>query len=198
MSAVLTTRTALKRKDILDTAATLFAQRGYQGTNMKLLAQEAQASTSTIYSYFQDKTDLLNQSIEHRLEALEARLLDLRRQADDPVAALLQGISFLNGSVAEDPLLASLLVYEPHVVDVRVTAHSRRVLQRIDEHSVAMIEEAIGRGVIEFDDPQALVTTLRLAFQGWLLNRSRGDTAFTQEQLTRTIKHLVLGLIIDE
>ena len=191
-------RTALKRNDILDTAATLFAQRGYQGTNMKLLASEAQASTSTIYSYFEDKVDLLNQSIEHRLERLEAELLELQRGIDDPVDALLRGVTLLNTSVAADPLLSGLLVYDAHVADVRLSTHASRVIQRIDEHCVGLVQEAVRQGVIDFDEPKLLVKTLRLAFQGWLLNRSRGGNDLTEAQLTRTVKRLILGLIRDE
>ncbi len=191
-------RTTLKRNEILDTASQLFARHGYQGTNMKLLAQEAQASTSTIYSYFQDKNDLLAQSIERRLEALEERHLARVREIDDPVEALLQGVSLLNEAIAEDPLLSSLLVYESRVADVRIRAHARRVLQRVDAHSVALVRQAIDQGIISFEDPEALVTTFRLAFQGWLLNQLHGENQLSQAQLTLAIKRLILELINDD
>ena len=116
-------RTTIKRNEILDTASQLFARHGYQGTNMKLLAKEAQASTSTIYSYFRDKTDLLSQSIERRLQALEKRHLARLQEIEDPVEALLQGIGLLNEAIAEDPLLASLMVYDAHVSDLRIRTH---------------------------------------------------------------------------
>lgn len=191
-------QTALKRNEILDTASQLFARHGYQGTNMKLLAKEAQASTSTIYSYFQDKTDLLAQSIERRLDALESRHLARVEALEDPVEALLQGVSLLNAAVAEDPLLASLLIYESRVADVRISAHARRVLQRIDDHSVALVRKAIDQGVIEFDDPESLVTVFRLAFQGWLLNQAHGERQLSQEHLTLAVKRLILELIKDD
>lgn len=191
-------RTTVKRNEILDTASQLFARRGYQGTNMKLLAKEAQASTSTIYSYFRDKTDLLSQSIERRLEALESRHLARLQEIEDPVEALLQGVSLLNEAIAEDPLLSSLLVYDSRVADLRMNAHVRRVMQRVDEHSVALVRKAIDQGVITFEDPQAAVTIFRLAFQGWLLNQQHGENQLSQEQLTLTVKRLILELIKDD
>ena len=191
-------RTATKRNDILDTASQLFARHGYQGTNMKLLAREAQASTSTIYAYFRDKNDLLYQTIERRLEALESRHLARIREIEDPIEALLQGVGMLNEAVAEDPLLSGLLVYDPCVADVRISTHAQRVVKRVDEHSVALFQEAIRRGIVAFDDPQALVAVLRSAFQGWLLNRMHGEHHLTQAQLTRTVKRLVLALINDD
>jgi AcrR family transcriptional regulator len=191
-------RSTVKRNEILDTASQLFARHGYQGTNMKLLAQEAQASTSTIYAYFEDKNDLLYQSIERRLEALEARHLTRIQEIEDPVEALLQGVSLLNEAIAEDPLLSSLLVYDARVADVRIRAHARRVMQRVDEHSTALIRKAIDQGVMHFEDPEALVTVFRLTFQGWLLNRLHGENPLSQAQLTLTVKRLILELINDE
>ena len=191
-------RALMKRNDILDAASQLFALHGYQGTNMKLLAREAQASTSTIYSYFQDKTDLLKQSIERRLDALESRYLAQIEEIEDPIEALLHGLGLLNSAVAEDSLLSSLVIYQPHVADTRLRAHARRVIQRIDGHSVALIRKGIDQGFIECDDPQALVCVFRLAFQGWLLNREQGEPQLSQQQLTLAVKRLILEMIKDD
>ena len=79
--ASLSPRSAAKRLDILETAAELFAQRGYEKTSIKELAAEAQVSTSTIYTYFEDKTDLLDSVVQTRLTALldqVARTVQLR------------------------------------------------------------------------------------------------------------------------
>ena len=191
-------RSTVKRNEILDTASRLFASHGYQGTNMKLLAQEAQASTSTIYAYFHDKTDLLSQSIERRLAELEHRHLARLEAIEDPVEALLQGISLLNEAVAEDPLLSSLLIYDARVADLKMAAHVRRVIQRVDQHSIALVREAIDQGVLEAEDPAAVVTIFRLAFQGWLLNHQHGENQLSQAQLTLAIKRLILELINDD
>lgn len=190
-------RTTLKRNEILDTASQLFARYGYQRTNMKLLAQEAQASTSTIYSYFQDKNDLLSQSVERRLENLERWYLSRLQEIEDPVEALLQGVGLINEAIANDPLLSSLLVYDAQVADVRLSAHAKRVGQRVDDHHVALIRNAIEQGILTFDDPEALVGVFRLAFQGWLLNHAHRDEQIPLEALTRTVKRLLLELIND-
>ena len=190
-------RAILKRNDILDTAAFLFADRGYQATNMKLLAQQAQASTSTIYSYFTDKKDLLHQAIERRLEDLEIKLLARIANVQDPVQALLQGIVVLNETVTGDPLLCKLVVYESRVSDVQISRHARRVLQRIDKHAIALVKEATRAGAMDCDDPEALITTLRLSLQGWLLNRARGESQISEARLTRLVRHLMLGLVRD-
>jgi len=191
-------RTELKRKDILDSAALLFSEHGYQGTSMKQLALEANASTSTIYSYFSDKTDLLSQSIERRVEVLEEVFLARMAGIDDPIEALLRGLTTLNETVAQDPLLSRLIVYESRVSDAGVSIYTKRVLKRIDGHGIKLVENANTRGTMECDDPEALIIAIRMAFQGWLLGEARGEKQISEARLTRTVKHIILGFVNDD
>jgi AcrR family transcriptional regulator len=49
-----------KREAILDAAVTLFAERGYHGTPMPLLAERAGVGAGTMYRYFPSKEELVN------------------------------------------------------------------------------------------------------------------------------------------
>ncbi len=49
-----------KREAILDAAVRLFAERGYHGTPMPLLAEEAGVGAGTMYRYFPSKEELVN------------------------------------------------------------------------------------------------------------------------------------------
>jgi len=48
-----------KRKAILDTALTLFTERGFHGTPTSLIAQEAGVATGTLFHYFKTKEELI-------------------------------------------------------------------------------------------------------------------------------------------
>lgn len=50
-----------KREDILKAALELFAERGYHGTPVSLIAEKAKVGSGTIYRYFQDKEQLVNE-----------------------------------------------------------------------------------------------------------------------------------------
>ncbi len=50
-----------KREDILQAALELFAERGYYGTAVSLIAEKARVGSGTIYRYFQDKEQLVNE-----------------------------------------------------------------------------------------------------------------------------------------
>ena len=190
-------RSQLKRDDILDTASLLFAKHGFQGTSMKLLSKEAQASTSTIYTYFEDKTDLMSQSVERRLTALEQQFHQEVCDIADPVDALLRGISVLNRAIATDPLLSRLVIYESKVSDLRLKSHVQKVVRRIDAQGIKLVNRAVEAGAMTCDDPEALIIAVRLAFQGWLLSTARGEKVISENRLTRIVKLIIVGLIND-
>src|SRR6185369_16360221 len=62
---VTTTTTAMidsgdKRERILDAALSLFAERGFHGTPVPLVAERASVGAGTIYRYFASKEALVN------------------------------------------------------------------------------------------------------------------------------------------
>lgn len=52
------------RQKILDAASELFAKEGYANVSMRKIADKIEYSPTTIYLYFKDKTDLLNEICE--------------------------------------------------------------------------------------------------------------------------------------
>lgn len=64
------------RRDILDAAARAFAKRGYQGTTMELVANEAGYSVGALYTYFKGKQELfqsLHAAVTDEIEAALSR-----------------------------------------------------------------------------------------------------------------------------
>ena len=67
-----------KKQDILDAALTLFAERGFHGTPVPMIAQKAHVGAGTIYRYFRDKEHLVNELYRHwKIEIHEAISRDL-------------------------------------------------------------------------------------------------------------------------
>lgn len=54
-----------KRKKILAAAEVLLAERGFYGLSMKALANSAGVAAGTIYRYFENKEDMINQLHQH-------------------------------------------------------------------------------------------------------------------------------------
>ncbi len=57
-----------KRKEILTAAIDVFARKGYSKTKIKEIADKAGVATGTVYLYFQNKDDLLLQSMKSMMD----------------------------------------------------------------------------------------------------------------------------------
>jgi AcrR family transcriptional regulator len=64
------------RQTIIDVTARLFAERGYAGTSLDLVAKEADTSKSSIFWHFQNKEDLLFTVVDQALSVWESRAGD--------------------------------------------------------------------------------------------------------------------------
>jgi TetR/AcrR family transcriptional repressor of multidrug resistance operon len=61
-----------KRTKILTAAEILLAERGFYGLSMKALANSAGVAAGTIYRYFENKEDMINQLHQHVKQQLAA------------------------------------------------------------------------------------------------------------------------------
>jgi AcrR family transcriptional regulator len=76
------------RREILDAARDLFATEGYANVSMRKIAEKIEYSPTTIYLYFQDKTELVASLCEETFSKLSARLGAATAGTADPVGAL--------------------------------------------------------------------------------------------------------------
>ena len=80
---------ATRRRQILDAATKVFAERGFHRARIKEIAREAGVSEGTIYNYFEDKEALLI-GILHRLNETEQRGEVFQRAKDMDVQKFLE------------------------------------------------------------------------------------------------------------
>jgi AcrR family transcriptional regulator len=67
-----------RKEAILEAALVLFAERGFHGTSVALIAEKAKVGAGTIYRYFKDKEVLVNVLYqEHKREMVESLLSGL-------------------------------------------------------------------------------------------------------------------------
>lgn len=53
---------------VLDTAATLFAEFGFDGVSMREISRKADCATPSIYYHFTSKSDLYREVFAHKIE----------------------------------------------------------------------------------------------------------------------------------
>jgi AcrR family transcriptional regulator len=78
-----------RTEQVLEAAATLFAERGYNGTHVEAIADRAALAPATIYKYFSTKPNIvLTLALRHVRSALPERRSLLRNAPNDPRAAV--------------------------------------------------------------------------------------------------------------
>ena len=73
---------------ILDAAFDVFAERGYEGTSMRMIAARADISVGGLYLYFANKEVLYSTLMEKVLEDVSKEMEETVKKAPDPVTAI--------------------------------------------------------------------------------------------------------------
>ena len=80
------------RQEILDAASELFVRDGYENVSMRRIADKIEYSPTTIYIYFKDKAELLEQVCKETFQRLARRLGKITEQPGDPLERLKRGL----------------------------------------------------------------------------------------------------------
>jgi AcrR family transcriptional regulator len=126
---------ALTRQLIADTAARLFAERGYEQVSVSDVAREADVAEQTVYNYFPTKEQLVTDRDQH----IQDRLCDLIRSrppATTPAAAIRDFVLTSVAGIRSIPpeIWRGELGY---LAAISPTVH-RLVLELIDRQAVAL------------------------------------------------------------
>src|SRR5919112_1174148 len=72
------------RRTILDAAAGLFVEHGYEALSMRQIAERIGYSATTIYRYYEDKDDLLFAIVQDGFLRFGQQLAKAAQSSDDP------------------------------------------------------------------------------------------------------------------
>jgi AcrR family transcriptional regulator len=80
------------RQEILDAASELFVKEGYENVSMRRIADKIEYSPTTIYLYFKDKAELLEQVCQETFARLRQVLARIAELPGDPIERLKRGL----------------------------------------------------------------------------------------------------------
>src|SRR3984957_12764128 len=72
------------RQEILQAAARLFQQQGYDATSMNDVAAALKLSKGGLYHHFQSKDEILFHIMSHAMDITEERVINMARRIEDP------------------------------------------------------------------------------------------------------------------
>ncbi|AJY75032.1 TetR/AcrR family transcriptional regulator [Paenibacillus beijingensis] len=113
------------KKNILDAAASLFSQRGYNAVTMREIAKEAGCSHTSVHVYFTDKETLLHTLALPPLERLEAELSALLDSKELPQEDKLfeWSLRFVTFSLENRSMIGIIFEADPERVDEEKPKH---------------------------------------------------------------------------
>ena len=105
-------RTNATRQKLFEASMDLIGERGVAGVTVDEIAAAAGVSKGTVYYNFGSKSDLIAQLLRHGVDILLARLLSVRDDSADPLAAMDEMIGQAMDFMDEYPSFARLWVSE--------------------------------------------------------------------------------------
>jgi len=140
-----------RRRRIQEAARSVFAERGYGGASIELIARAAQLSVGAIYLYFRSKEDLYVSLIEDALTVFDVEMGQVREQVE-PGKRLRDTWNLLirwSERDTEGPRILRLLAQpaiRPQLSDEVVAAVSAGI-GRIQDHIGACVADGIHAGI---------------------------------------------------
>ncbi|MGE5185251.1 MAG: TetR/AcrR family transcriptional regulator [Acidobacteriota bacterium] len=140
-----------RRRRIQEAARTVFAERGYAGASIELIARAAQLSVGAIYLYFRSKEDLYVSLIEDALTVFDVEMGQVRDQLETGKRLRETWNLLVRWAErdAEGPRILRLLAQpaiRPQLSDEVVAAVSAGIA-RIQDHIGACVADGIHAGI---------------------------------------------------
>ncbi len=184
-------RTIAKRRYIIEVAAELFTERGFEKTSIKAVAEAAQVSTSTIYSYFENKSDLFDQTMYTIIDEVLQKAQEEAARHSDPFESVAAVMRLVNGSLSSNLLLRRIYTFQRHSTGHRIRVYADQFADRMDDLCREALVGVFVDGPSQCDDPVALNAVMRFAIQGWLMSASFGKPTVSEERLTEAFLSLL-------
>ena len=153
------------KQRILDEALTLFAEKGYDGTGVDLIAERVGIKGPSLYKHYKGKEEILNALIdvaEERYEEMfgsEKNIGKIPKDREEFIKATMERISF----TMRDPMIRKirmLLVQEQFRNERISEVTTRHQLDGIQRMFAKIIKGMMDEGIIKNDDPELLAVEL--------------------------------------
>jgi len=181
------------RKALLDSAAALFAERGYAGTSLDEVVAAAEVTKGALYHHYSGKQAVFEAVLERvEAEAVEAIAAEVRREKDPWQKALVGVRSFLE--ICQQQSYRRIVMQEGPVA----LGYDR--WREIEERNTFGLVRDIVRAVLEqYDVDDSILETFSRLFFGAMstagMSVSQSDTPeMVSEQVQTVIALMLAGL----
>jgi AcrR family transcriptional regulator len=170
-----------KQEAILDTALTLFTERGFFGTPTSLISKEAGVATGTLFFYFKTKEELIDTLyLRVKAEAAQAFCKGLEEEPDAKAKLNRLGRNAIAWGMEhpEKMKFMELFAHSPFVSTTAQEEGMSRFLFILD-----LIAQGIREGSIRNYDPKLLIFMMSSSFSGLIARVAMAGSAAERERI---------------
>ncbi|MBR0384489.1 MAG: TetR/AcrR family transcriptional regulator [Eubacteriaceae bacterium] len=178
----------------MEEALTLFAQYGYDGTGVDLIAKRVGIKGPSLYKHFKGKEDILNALIDNaevRYEdyfGSEKHIGKIPQSKEEFIRTTMGRIAF----TMKDPMIQKIrkfLVQEQFRNDRLAEITTRHQLEGVQRMYTIIIEAMMDKGLFDKDDPELLATELVSPVVLWIAKADR-QPQYEQEIIKSIEEHI--------
>ena len=182
-----------RRRAILETAARLICEKGYEGTSIQDIAAACQLTKAGLYHHIRSKEHLLLEIMNYGMDLFEDQVVT-------PVLPILDPLERLHACMERNLMLVTeerskeitIILHEHNTLTgearVHIDARKKRYVRLLE----ASFAEAMRQGTIRQVNP----TVAAFSFLGsvlWTYKWFRPGGAISREELVREMKHVFFG-----
>ena len=185
-----------RRKQILDAATVVFAERGFHRTTVKDIAKQANIADGTLYNYFENKEDLLF-GILNRLNETDDRAEQFQAGQVGDLRQFFQiYLRYRLGVVFDNQALFQAILPEL-ITNARLKErYMEQVIKPTIELATHYFEEMQTNGQIRSFDVESIIRMFTGVTLGVLVMHFLGDTVQDIDTLSDTLASILLdGLL---
>ena len=137
----------LSREQLLDAAEEIFGAKGFHETTLKEVAELAEFSVGSVYSFFESKDDLFRQIFLRRGEEFMPGMRELLgADADDPVAQLHRLVDYEIGFFRRHPRFGRLFLRYSSATTLSLDREIDLAMRENYDESMALQADLFRRG----------------------------------------------------
>lgn len=155
-----------RKQEILTIAARIFRQKGYNATSMNDLANECGLFKGSLYHYFKNKGEILQEVIQSYFEYLLLYLEPINSSKAMPTEKLRMSLEIQMRAIEANRDAVSVALREDRAVEDPYREAYIAQRNRLEDHLAGILEEGIEKGVFRKVDI-SLTTKAILGMCNW-------------------------------
>lgn len=159
-------RIARRRAQILEAAAVVMREKGYQRATMQEIARVADVSAGTLYNYFQNKHDLFRGLLKDFAHRTATEIQRTGHETDRELLSELMGSQFAH--MLQERTFISIL-HEARMDPELSVVYADELITPIREAAERRMRELIAAGTMHGSDTPIAVRTLVAVILGYII-----------------------------